>query len=128
MPIRSRLATVFSVATAVLVALGAVIFVTQLRWSLNTSVNADLRARANAIQTSIGHNNPTTELQDGSPAALAPSEPLAQILAPDGTVLAAAGTAGTRPVLTPTQIARAHRSPLRLTTRLPGFKADTRLY
>lgn len=117
MPLRLRLALLFAGATAVVVALGAFVFVRQLDSSLRKSVDTSLRTRAADIAGAVGQ--PGAEPQGllvanrRGPLNLGGSE--AQILDDRGDVLSST-TTGRRPLITPQETAAATHS-TRLFTR-----------
>jgi len=117
-PIRLRLTAIFTLGVAVLVALGAVLFVHQLRRGLNASIDSGLRSRAGAIANAVADQPGRVELAD-SGGPLAPTEPLAQVLRPDGTIVDSSGVAGGQPLLDAAQLGAARRHSVLLTTTLP---------
>ncbi|MCW2716241.1 ATP-binding protein [Pseudonocardia sp.] len=92
MPLRLRLALLFALATAVVIAQAGVAFVVQLRLSVDASLDPGLRARVAVVADELGSG-------DGS-TALGPADGIVQIGRADGrTLLTASPAAGTRPLL-----------------------------
>jgi two-component system OmpR family sensor kinase len=92
MPLRLRLGLVFAVATAAIIAIVGVGFVLQLRSSLNATLDASLRGRADSL---------SDQYDAGGTAALRlnqDEEPV-QILTMDGRVVASSPALGAIPVL-----------------------------
>lgn len=116
MPLRVRLALLVAVAVAVLVAGGGLLFVHQLQTGLTTSLDATLRARADALVSRVGPEA-GTEFQDaGLVGVLPPNEALAQVVDSRGVLMdSSEGTRG-RSLLTQAQLTLARQGPLALTT------------
>ena len=111
MSIRLRLAVVFTVAAAILFALGGWLFVTALSSSLLSTIDAQLAARLSTADRYVAGNagaRPVT----GNPA---PGEYIVQVISPAGRVIGGSADAGTTPALPAAQLARARRQPLTLT-------------
>jgi two-component system OmpR family sensor kinase len=120
-PIRLRLTAAFALATlAVLVALAVVVHA-RVAAELDEAVDEGLRARAADLAALVARSPP------GRPPQLAggdePEERLAQVLGPDGALLASAGGAG-RPALRAAEVARA---PLTVERAVPGIEGRARL-
>lgn len=99
MSVRLRLAAVFTLATIVLVALGAYVFVGQLRRSLENSLDESLQAQAGTIAAALA-NDPSPGLSNGFGG-------VAQLYDRDGTLLrSSAALAGAR-LLTAEQVRQA---------------------
>src|SRR3954452_19492344 len=92
MPLRVRLGLVFALGTAVVIATVGLGFLIQLRISLDATVDAGLRGRAEAISQEL-----TT---DGVRALrLTEDEDPVQVLTPNGRVVASSPALGPGPVL-----------------------------
>jgi signal transduction histidine kinase len=114
MPLRLRLALLFALATAAVIAVAGAAFVLQLRVSVEASLDPGLRAQAAAV---------ADELEgDDEPGPL-PSGTAVQITAPDGTVVTTSPQAGSSPVLTPAQLQRARSGEVSFTTTLLGDRS-----
>jgi len=114
MPIRVRLAVVFMVAWAIVFAAGGWLLVTQLASSQLGSIDAQLSARLTQADRSLPASGPVPA---GSPV---PGEYILQVLDPSGVVRGASADAGTRPLLPGSELGRAGRSRLVVTTTLDG--------
>lgn len=95
MPLRLRLALLFTLATAAVIALAGLAFVLQLRVSVDASLDPGLRARAAAMADEVD--------ADGGSAPLGPSDAIVQVSSIDGRVLASSPEAGAQPLLDPVQ-------------------------
>jgi len=123
LPIRVRLTAAFALAMLLVLA-GAGLFVyLRLRADLDDGVDATLRARAAAVAA----------LQSGSEPAAArltivedPDESFAQVLAPTGRLLDAAGGARD-PALRPSEIRRATDGTVLLERSVPGIEGTARV-
>jgi two-component system, OmpR family, sensor kinase len=109
MSIRLRLAVVFTVAAAILFALGSWLFVTALSSSLLGTIDAQLATRLSTASRYLAGN---ASAQTGNPA---PGEYIVQVISPAGRVIRGSADAGTTPALPAAQLARARRQPLTLT-------------
>jgi len=117
LPIRIRLTLVFGAVIA-LVFLGTGSFVyLRVGSSLNSSVNQDLRARADDVAGLAAR-----PARNSDPHEFTGGEGVAQLLGTDGRVIRATPPLGRRPLLSPTELARAQRRPILVERRnLPGF-------
>ncbi len=92
MPIRIRLAVVFAVATAVVFAVGSLIYLEVLTRELHATIDAELGVQAQAVRTSLAEPGHSVT------AALATTplrrNDLGQVFAPDGRLLASSPTSG----------------------------------
>jgi hypothetical protein len=95
MPLRLRLALLFALTTAVVIAGAGVAFVLQLRRSVDASLDPGLRARVAVVADDLG--------SDGGRAPLTRSDGIVQVSTPDGRIVASSPAAGTRPLLDPVQ-------------------------
>ena len=90
MSIRLRLAVVFTIAAAILFALGSWLFITELSSSLLGSIDAQLAAQLSGASRYLPAH-PSPALPPGSPA---PGEYIVQIIDPSGRVRGASADAG----------------------------------
>ena len=93
MPIRVRLALSFAVITLVLVVVGGVLFARSFRGGVESSLAPGLRSQAGALSTRCAPPDPGPS----TGSALTPTDVVAQIFEPDGTVVATTPEAGPRP-------------------------------
>ena len=111
MSIRLRLAVVFTVAAAILFALGSWLFGTELSASLLSSIDAQLAARLSTASSYVtGAAGPKP-----GPGAPGPGEYIVQVIDPAGRAVGGSADAGTTPVLSPAQAARARHHAFTLT-------------
>jgi signal transduction histidine kinase len=122
LPIRVRLTAAFALATLLVLAGAGVFVYVKLRADLNESIDGALRTRATAIASSTREAGVPSAGAGGGQA----DESFAQVLAPDGRVLDAAGSLRHR-VLTAAEVRRALRAPLLVRRRVPGIESTTRL-
>ncbi|MEP6760167.1 MAG: ATP-binding protein [Sporichthyaceae bacterium] len=114
MPIRARLSLVVAAAVTVLITAGGLLFIHQLRSSLDGALDTALRARADALVQRIGPDGGNDFQDAGAGALLPPRQALAQVVNERGAVVdSSEGTAG-RPLLTPQQLSVARDGPLSL--------------
>src|SRR5258706_8874747 len=98
MSLRLRLTLVFAIGTAALVAISGLVFVGQLRSSLNAAMDASLRARSEALAAQLRSGSlpaggvPDLRGQQTGQHSGAAAGEFAQILAPGGE-----GTLSPRP-------------------------------
>lgn len=116
LPIRIRLTLVFAgVIALVLAATGAFVYV-RVGSALTSSLDRDLRARADDVSTLALRTGPA------DPHEFAGGEGVAQLLGAGGRVLRATPRLERRPLLSSAELARARRGPVTLTRpALPGF-------
>jgi heavy metal sensor kinase len=124
MPIRLRLAGVFALGTAVVIVVASVVFVHLLAAGLRSSLDANLRARADAV----------VPLLDGVAAAANAGHPVAtlrgqgegitQVFDTSGRLVASSSGAGDVPLLSQPDLARAHQAIVSKTTVLGGTTAQ----
>ena len=107
MPIRLRLALLFALGTAVLVAVAGLVFADQLRKGLVTSLDTAIRARADTTARSLTTSPFPTPGPGGVPVPITGS--LTQVIAPSGVVAADTGDIGHSPLIGSDQIAQARR-------------------
>ena len=99
MPIRLRLAVSFAVITLVLVVVGGVLFARSFRGGLESSLGPGLRSQANALARDV-----QAGLRSFESSGLSTADVVAQVLEPDGTVVATTAEAGPQPVIPPAVI------------------------
>ncbi|MEU0966031.1 ATP-binding protein [Streptomyces sp. NPDC005917] len=135
MPLRWRLALLFALGTAVVIATAGLLFVQQLTTGMNSSLDSTLRVRADAEAVRLQSAGPLPPLppppppegkdggrqvdQQGQHPA---SDDITQVLALDGTVLATTDQAGRQPLAAAAQRQAAARTPVRFTAVLEGEK------
>ena len=118
-PVRVRLTAAFAIAMALVLVLAGLFVYERLRSDLNESVTSGLEARADAVRAA---RSPTAG------AAGEDEEGFAQLLAPDGRVLA--GTGGAEgSALTAAELRRAQDSEegILVERRVPGVEGTTRI-
>ncbi|MDN5920696.1 MAG: hypothetical protein L0I76_37275, partial [Pseudonocardia sp.] len=93
MPLRLRLALLFAVATAVVIAGAGVVFVLQMRVSVEASLDPGLRSKVAAVGDELG--------TEGAPVLAAGGDTIVQISTPEGRMIASSPGAG--PLLDPAQ-------------------------
>ena len=119
MPLRARLSLIVAVAVVVLLAVSGAIFVRQLRIGLDQAMDTALRARADLVLQQL-QNTDTANFQDpGAGALLPPDQALTQVVGPIGVTNSSDG-AHAGPLLSSSQLARARRQPLSLTSAYDG--------
>jgi two-component system, OmpR family, sensor kinase len=91
MPLRLRLAMLFALGTAAVIAAAALGFVLQLRVSLDASVDSGLRARVRAVADELD--------TEGVLPQLGPTAQIVQIRTLDGRLLISSPAAGIQPLL-----------------------------
>ena len=124
--IRTRLTLAFSLSVALILALGGLLFFSRATSELDRSLNDVLAQRA----ADLAHlaADPRASLSAGSRSALVePSDDLAQLLSPRGTVLEATRALSRRGLLTPRELARALRAPLLIARREAGLEHPLRI-
>lgn len=126
MPLRLRLALLFTLGTAVVITVLGIVFLGQLRSSLNAALDDTLRARAEAVTVRLAAAQPAAP-----PGMVAPqegdhqgeytgSDDVRQVLATDGAVREYSPAAGSHSLLAADQLARAGRGPVTVTTVIGG--------
>ncbi len=116
MPLRLRLAMLFALGTAVVIATAALVFVLQLRVNLDASLDPGLRARVHAV---------AEELTSEGVPRLRPVDEIVEVRALDGRLLAASPATGTQPLLDAAQRRQALAGEVSFTTTV--FNDRTRL-
>jgi two-component system OmpR family sensor kinase len=110
-PIRARLALLFAGAALLLLTGGGLVFLRQLSDGLNASLDTTLRARADAlISTVVGAEGP--DFQDAPSRLLRTSDTVAQVLSTTGAVLESSDGLSGQPLLTARQVGSAARGPI----------------
>ncbi len=116
MPIRLRLALVFVAALAVAFAVGGWLFYSRLSASLLNATDAALAAQVSQAGRYLqAQRTPPGPVVN---ASLLPGEYVVQILDASGRVRAASADVGSRPLLPPTEVARARRGVVALTSTI----------
>ncbi|MDQ2883975.1 MAG: ATP-binding protein [Actinomycetota bacterium] len=115
MPLRLRLAMLFALGTAVVIAAAALAFVLQLRVSLDASVDAGLRARVRAVADELNSDRVLPQL--------GPTDQIVQLRTLDGRLLASSPLAGTQPLLDAAQRRRALAGRVSFTTTVSGVRS-----
>ena len=111
MPIRLRLALLFTAATLVLLTAGGFLFIGRLRAGLEHSLDVTLRTHADSLISQLGNGG--GDFQDNGQTRLAPSlGTYAQVLTARGTVLESSDGLARTPLLTPGQAAAAAKGEL----------------
>ncbi|MCU1629833.1 MAG: hypothetical protein JWP64_4782 [Pseudonocardia sp.] len=111
MPLRFRLAALFALATAVVIAAAGVAFVLQLRVSVDASLDPGLRARAAVVADELG---------SGDRLPLGPADGVLQISTADGKILASSPEAGSLPLLDAAQRQQAVAGEVSFTASVNG--------
>ncbi|MFJ9155140.1 ATP-binding protein [Streptomyces sp. NPDC102270] len=135
MPLRWRLALLFALGTAFVIATAGLLFLQQLTAGLNNSLDSTLRMRADAEVARLASARPLPPLpppppsesrdrgqQEGQHGQSPGSDDITQVLARDGTVLATTDPAGRQPLADTTQRWAAPHAPVRFTTTVEGEK------
>src|SRR5258706_13826632 len=129
MSLRLRLTLVFAIGTAALVAISGLVFVGQLRSSLNAAMDASLRARSEALAAQLRSGSlPAGGFPDlggkqtGQHSGAAADE-FAQILIPGGKVVFPSGSESLATLLSRAQLRQVTRGSLTTTTTLEGEQA-----
>ncbi|MFD7065877.1 ATP-binding protein [Streptomyces sp. NPDC059913] len=127
MPLRLRLALIFALGTALVIAAAGFLFLSRLGTGLDASLAETLRAQADAEAVRLEVAGPLPPLpppsahdadQDHDTGAGA--EKVAQVLAPDGRLLAFTDGAGRTPLADPAQAAAGNRREVWFTTSVQG--------
>ena len=105
LPIRWRLTVAFGLAVAIVLTAVGIFLHARLRAELDIGIERDLRVRADQLGGLLSRS-PIEELPQTTSAELEPDENIAQILRPDGTVVAASSYPNVA-LLTPAQLAAA---------------------
>jgi hypothetical protein len=114
MPLRLRLALLFALGTAVVIAAAALAFVLRLRVGLDASLDPGLRSRVHAV----------AEEQGGDGALrLGPTDGIVQVRALDGRLLASSPNAGTAPLIDAVQWRQALAGEVSFTTTVSGDRS-----
>jgi two-component system, OmpR family, sensor kinase len=129
MSLRWRLALLFALGTAAVVAVAGLAFVWQLRASLNAALDDTLQARARALAARVVTARPLVPHgqdsgQDaGSQGQFSGADEFTQVLTRGGRVLDYSQAAGADPLLTGALLRRASAGPVVLTTVIEGEQA-----
>jgi signal transduction histidine kinase len=111
MSIKLRLAVAFTAAAAILFTLGSWLFIAGLSSSLLSSIDSQLAARL----STAGRYLPGQTGAQPVPGTPAPGEYIVQIIDPAGRVRGGSADAGTAPVISGAQLARARHGVVTLT-------------
>ncbi|MFJ9909675.1 ATP-binding protein [Streptomyces sp. NPDC101152] len=135
MTLRWRLALLFALGTAVVIATAGLLFLQQLTAGLNDSLASTLHVRADAEVARLASAGPLPPLpapppsesrdsgQQGDQHGQNPvSDDITQVLARDGAVLATTDPAVRQPLADATQRRAAAHAPVRFTTTVEGEK------
>jgi two-component system, OmpR family, sensor kinase len=114
-PIRLRLAVLFALGTAALIAMAGYVFADQLGEGLLSSLDSGLRPRTELIARTVTAGS-VTRSPDGSPASIAGS--FTQVYDATGALVGASLDAGHQPILTPADMTVAKRWPLSFTRKV----------
>jgi signal transduction histidine kinase len=127
LPIRLRLTFAFALAMAALLAATGAFVYFRLGSSLDAAINSGLRARSGDLAALVRQSGGS--LGGGRRADVGePGDSFAQVLRTDGTTLDATPNAGSAPLLSPDEVARAARGSIMVDrTRLPAFDDSARL-
>ncbi len=120
MPLRVRLSLLVGAAAALLLTVGGVVFLHQLRDGLDNAVDTALRARADALSSQLVSSSGAGFQDAGAAGLLPPHEALAQLLSPSGSVVDSSEGATGAPLLTPGLVAAAQRTPVSVTSTATG--------
>ncbi len=129
MSLRLRLTLVFAIGTAALVAISGLVFVGQLRSSLNAAMDASLRARSEALAAQLRSESlpaggfPDLGGQQTGQHSGAAADEFAQILTPGGKVIFPSGSESLATLLSRAQLRQVTRGSLTTTTTLEGEQA-----
>ena len=118
MPLRLRLALLFAVGTALLIAVIGTAFLLQLTHSLDASLDTGLRTRADLLASRVASPSGTDPF-----SPVSGSEQVAQVLTPEGAVLRSSEAAGPRPVLDGQRIRTALAGEASFTRELNGDRS-----
>jgi len=124
LPIRLRVTVAFTgVMAVVLIAIGAAVYV-RFESQLDSTIDQGLRTRADELRPLVASGRALPpDAAAGSPL-VEQSESFAQIVRPDGTVLAATAKLRSRPLLTPAQRARAGRGTIVIDRESPFERGE----
>ena len=112
MPIRLRLAILFSVGALVVVVGGGFFFVHSLASGLSTSLDTGLSSRAAVLTQTVSEARGGIVFQDpGNIKLLRPKDAVAQVLDPRGHVVESSEEAGPKPLVARTVAVRARSNP-----------------
>jgi hypothetical protein len=126
MPVRVRLALLFAIGSALVIAAGGAVFVHELSGGLTGSLVTALRTRADTVVQNLGGTTGPNVQDPGGTGTLArsgqpsPSDSLTQVIGPKGTLLDSFGPGTARPLLTSAELARAQRAEVVVQRTPPG--------
>ena len=112
MPIRLRLAILFSIGALVAVVSGGLFFVHSLSSGLSTSLDTGLSSRAAVLTQTVSDARGGIDFQDpGNIKLLRPQDAVAQVLDPRGRVVESSEEAGPKPLVGRAVATRARSNP-----------------
>jgi two-component system OmpR family sensor kinase len=124
MSLRWRLALLFALGTAAVVAVAGLAFMWQLRVSLNAALDDTLRMRAHALAAHVATAKPLVAPGQGAngqgQAQFSGADEITQVLTHSGRVLESSAAAGQDPLLLGAQLKRAATHQVMLTETIEG--------
>jgi two-component system OmpR family sensor kinase len=130
--IRARLAASFAAGTAVLIAVGGIVFVHALSDGLRNGVLTGLEARTATISQNLRSGGSNAGLGIAAPdqpaGAISDQDEVAQILSPTGRILAATRPSTATALLTAGELSAAQRGDLVLRRNVAGFDTPMQLF
>jgi two-component system OmpR family sensor kinase len=125
LPIRLRLTLVFALVMAVVLLLAGWLVYARVSHDLNNALNDQLRARGQDVSALVRRDG---SLKSTRGALVEHGETFAELLSVDGSVLDATAAVGHKPLLAPSELARAQRSPVFLdVSSAPGLDEPARM-
>ncbi len=115
MPLRLRLALLFALATAVVIAVAGLAFVLQLRVSVDASLDPGLRARVAVVADEMG--------TEGGAPPFGAADGIVQVSSPDGLIGAFSPEAGPTPLLDAVQRSQALAGETSFTAMVNGDRS-----
>ena len=131
MPIRLRLALLFTMATLLLLAGGGFIYWRQLESGLNASLETSLKTRATALQTEVLSNDTADIHETGPGALLGFGDTIGQVVTTSGAVLETSNGLAKRSLLTGPRLLAAGRGEVVFDTTIrsaPSVGADPEMF
>jgi two-component system, OmpR family, sensor kinase len=126
MSLRMRLAAIFALGSAALIAVAGLAFLWQLHASLTAALDSELRQRTAALAARLASgprppSRPAGPDQKGEHTGqFPPAEQVAQVLTASGAVVYSSGTEGTGLLLSPAQLRQVTGGPLTFTAVVEG--------
>lgn len=115
MSLRVRLALLVSVAAAVLITAGGLLFLRQLQAGTNNALDAGLQTRADALMSQISSKGSGFQDSSPKPRTSLQYEERAQVINGAGRIVDSSDSSGGLPLLTAEQLAQARSGSLHLT-------------